>query len=172
MKEAEGTLDDLRRLFREIIDSAVFLGEGQTGSAYFDVSVRPSARRNELPLKVEIEIPKSDALGRFQLRLVAYDLLVFLNAVRTERRLPRFLVHDGVFHGVSTRTTLDTLNYIHRQSQLYPGFQYIATFNEDELYVAKERRELDGALGFDLDGAIVARYTDSADGMIFKRAFS
>jgi len=172
MKKAEGVLDDLRRLFREVIDSAVFLGEGQAGSAYFDVSVRPGARRNELPLKVEIEIPKSDALGRFQLRLVAYDLLVFLNAVRTQRQLPRFLVHDGAFHGISKRTTLDTLNFIHRQSLLYPGFQYIATFNEDELYVAEERKELDGVLGFDLGRATVAHYTDSRNGMIFKRAFS
>ena len=113
-----------------------------------------------------------DALGRFNLKLVAYDLLVFFHAIRTQRQLPRFLVHDGVFHGMSKRTTVDTLNYIYRQSQLYPVFQYIATFNEDEIYIPDERKELDGTLKFDLEKAVVARYTDNEKGMLFKRVFT
>ncbi len=82
------------------------------------------------------------------------------------------MVHDGVFHGMSKRTIVDTLNYIYRQSQLYPVFQYIATFNEDEIYIPDERKELDGTLKFDLEKAVVARYTDNEKGMLFKRVFT
>lgn len=171
IKESENKLDELRKLFQEIIKSALFLSEEHDVSAYFDVSTTTNRRRDQLPFNVNIEVPKSDALGRFNLKLVAYDLLVFLHAIRTQRQLPRFLVHDGVFHGISRRTMIDTLNFIHRQGQMYPGFQYIVTFNEDEIYIPEERKELDGALEFDLDKAVVARYTDSEQGMIFKKAF-
>lgn len=171
IKESETKLNDLRMLFQEIINSALFLSEEQKGSAYFDVSTTTNRKRDQLPFNIKIEVPKSDALGRFNLKLVAYDLLVFLHAIRTQRQLPRFLVHDGVFHGISRRTMIDTLNFIQLQSQLYPGFQYICTFNEDEIYIPEERKDLDGTLTFDLDSAVVARYTDSESGMIFKKAF-
>lgn len=168
---AEDKLDDLRTLFREIVENAILTSTDLSASAYFDVSTTSNTRRNQIPFNVEIEVPKSDALGRFNLKLVAYDLLVFLHSIRTQRQLPRFLVHDGVFHGIAKRTMVDTLNYVHRQSQLHPGFQYIVTFNEDEIYIPEERKELDGTLDFNLDDVVVARYTDNDSGMIFKRAF-
>lgn len=171
IKQSESKLDDLRTLFREIVNNAILSDDDQDVSAYFDVSATSGGRRTQLPFNVEIEVPKSDALGRFNLKLVAYDLLVFLNAVRTERKLPRFLVHDGVFHGVARRTMVGALNYIHRQSFLYPGFQYIVTFNEDELYISEERKYIDGNFAFDLDDVTIARFTDSEAQMIFRRAF-
>jgi len=171
INQSEDKLDELRGLFREIIENAILLSTEHEGSVYFDVSTIASRSRNQLPLNVKVEVPKSDALGRFNLKLVAYDLLVFLHAARTNRQLPRFLVHDGVYHGTSRRTMTDTLNFIQRQSQMYPSFQYIVTFNEDELYVPEERKELDGTLQFDLEQSLVARYTDTDKEMIFKRAF-
>lgn len=171
IKGSESKLDELRVLFRQIIENAIFLSTEHEGSAYFDVSMTTNRRRDQLPFNVDIEVPKSDALGRFNLKIVAYDLLVFLNAVKTNRELPRFLVHDGVFHGVAKRTMIDTLNYIHRQSLLYPGFQYVVTFNEDELYIPEERKELDGSPEFDVEDAVIARYADSESEMIFRRAF-
>lgn len=168
---SEDKLNDLRSLFREIVENAILTSTDLSTSAYFDVSATSGTRRNQIPFNVRIEVPKSDALGRFNLKLVAYDLLVFLHSIRTQRQLPRFLVHDGVFHGIAKRTMVDTLNYVSRQSQLYPGFQYIVTFNEDEIYIPDERKELDGALIFDLDDVTVAKFTDSDSGMIFKRAF-
>jgi uncharacterized protein YydD (DUF2326 family) len=171
IQQSEEMLDELRSLFREIIENAILLRTAHEGSAYFDISTIASRNRNQLPINVKVEVPKSDALGRFNLKLVAYDLLVFLHAARTGRQLPRFLVHDGVYHGTSRRTTTDTLNFIQRQSQLYPGIQYIVTFNEDELYVPEERKELDGTLQFNLEDTVVARYTDTDKEMIFKRAF-
>jgi len=170
LKQHEATINELRGLFLEILQNAIFL-EDDNPSGYFDISPKPDSPRNQLPFKVEVEIPKADALGQSRLKIVAYDLMVFLKIVKEKRVFPRFLIHDGVFHGISLNTKIKALNFMYHQYLAYPYFQYIITFNEDEIYIPVEKQDFVGAFEFDMSDVVIAEFTDNPDGMIFKRDF-
>ncbi len=170
IKQHEKVINDLRALFLEILQNAILLEEGDY-RGHFDISPKLDTPRNQLPFKIEVEIPKADALGQSRLKIVAYDMMVFLKNIRTSRQVPQFLIHDGVYHGISLNSKIKSLNYIYHQHLAYPHFQYIVTFNEDEIYIPEEKRDLVGTFDFDLPNVIIAEFTDSPQGMIFKRDF-
>ena len=118
-----------------------------------------------------MEIPKADALGQSRLKIAAYDLMVFLNNTRMVREVPDFLVHDGVFHAISPKTVVNTLNYIFHQHLRYPNFQYIVTFNEDEIDIPGGKKGQYGSFDFDWEEQLIAVYEDIPSRMIFKRDF-
>lgn len=97
--------------------------------------------------------------------------MIFLNSVYKKRKFPDFLIHDGVYHGISINTKVKALNYLYHQHLANPRFQYIATFNEDEIYIPTEKQSLIGKFDFDLEKVIRAEFTDSPEKMIFKRSF-
>lgn len=174
LKDLEERVDKLRTLFQEILAEAIFLDENFT-KAYFDIAKKQRVRKNQLPFHIEIEIPKADALGQSRLKIVAYDLMVFLYNIRIGRRLPDFLIHDGVFHGIEIKTMVNTLNYMYHQSLesfSKKPFQYILTFNEDEIYIPPDRESLYGKLDFDWEKMVIAKFEDIPQKMIFKRVFS
>lgn len=170
LKEYSQSIDELRRLFQEILDNALFLGEGSSKS-YFDISPTHSSKRNQLPFNIEVVIPKADALGQFRLKLVAYDLMVFLHSILQDRKLPKFLIHDGVFHGVARKTLVNTVNYVYQKSLELPKFQYILTFNEDEIDIPQEKVPLYGAFKFNIEDYVVATFADNQDKTLFRRMF-
>lgn len=85
--------------------------------------------------------------------------------------MPSFIIHDGVFHSISRSTTTKALNFIYHQYLENPCFQYITTFNEDEISVSDDKKDSIGKFDFSLDNVIIAEYTDKPDEMIFKRSF-
>jgi uncharacterized protein YydD (DUF2326 family) len=170
LKQNESVINDLRGLFLEILQNAIFL-EDDNPSGYYDISPKPDSPRNQLPFKVEVEIPKADALGQSRLKIVAYDLMVFLKNINEGRIFPCFLIHDGVYHGISLNTKIKALNFMYHQHLAKPYFQYITTFNEDEIYIPEEKTELVGSFDFDMDNVVIAEFTDNPGGMIFKRDF-
>jgi len=171
LKNYDEPINNLRTLFQDILENAIFL-EDDNPNGYFDISPKiNSQKRNELPFKIDVEIPKADALGQSRLKIVAYDLMVFLNNVYNKRKFPDFLIHDGVYHGISINTKVKALNYIYHQHLANPNFQYIATFNEDEIYIPKEKQSLIGEFDFDIDKMVRAEFTDSPEKMIFKHSF-
>jgi len=60
LKEFEGKVDELRKLFIDILKNAIFVDESYD-NAYFDIVPKPTANRKKLPFDIEIEIPKADA---------------------------------------------------------------------------------------------------------------
>lgn len=171
LKDHRVVVDTLRGLFQNILSNAIFLDE-EYSKAYFDIAVTRHAQKNQLPFKIEVEIPKADALGQSRLKLVAYDLMIFLHNVNSRRRVPDFLVHDGVFHGISMKTKVNTLNYIYHQSLEAASnnpFQYIVTFNEDEIHIPEEKAEQYGIFDFNWMDHLIAQYEDIPNKMIFKR---
>ncbi len=125
-----------------------------------------------MPFSISLEIPKADALGQSRLKIVAYDLMVFLKSRLDKRNLPDFLVHDGVFHAIAHKTLANVLNHMYHRSLLLQNFQYIVTFNEDEITVPSENEEKFVKLEFDWTDFVVAEYSDSENGTIFRRSFS
>ena len=166
LKACENLINSFRTLFMDILKHAIYLAENIEDS-YFNIS-DTGVKQTQLPFKIEVRIPKAEALGQARLNIVAYDLMVFLSSLTQERRLPDFLIHDGVFHGISQKTRIDTINYVNRRFSEFSNvtpFQYIITFNEDE--ISMEGRY--GRFDFDIKESVVAEYADTPGKMIFKR---
>ncbi|MCF6269912.1 MAG: DUF2326 domain-containing protein [Melioribacteraceae bacterium] len=173
LKKFEGKVDELRKLFIDILKNAIFVDESYD-NAYFDIVPKPTANRKKLPFDIEIEIPKADALGQSRLKIVAYDLMVFLYNIVNDRKLPDFLIHDGVFHGISLKTRINTINYVYHkylENAKHKQFQYIMTFNEDEITIPDDKIKEYGNFDFNFQDSIVAEFQDVAEKTIFKRIF-
>lgn len=172
IKEYQERIDELRKQFIEILKNAIFVDESYE-NAYFDITPNPSSNRKKLPFNIEIEIPKADALGQSRLKIVAYDLMVFLYNINNNRKVPDFLIHDGVFHGISMKTKINTINYVYHkylENIDKKQFQYILTFNEDEIITSDETSEY-GNFDFDFQKSIIAEFRDVQNKTIFKRIF-
>ncbi len=173
LSEFETVVDELRKLFIDILKNAIFVDESYE-NAYFDIKQNPTANRQKLPFDIEIEIPKADALGQSQLKIVVYDLMVFLYNISNNRKMPDFLIHDGVFHGISMKTRINTINYVYHkylENAKTKQFQYILTFNEDEISIPNEKKSEYGEFDFDFQKSIVAEFQDTANKTIFKQIF-
>lgn len=170
LKKYEAMINEFRTLFLEILQNAIFL-EDDSPAGFFAIESRPDAKRNQLPFKIEVEIPKADALGQSRLKIVSYDLMLFLKNIREKKAFPNFLIHDGVYHGIALNTKIKALNYIYKQYLSSPTFQYFVTFNEDEIYIPEEKKEILGNFDFKIEDLIIAEFTDNPSQMIFKRDF-
>lgn len=169
LNEMQGYLDELRLLFHEILEHAIYLDDDLDNS-YFDITSNPVSRRDQLPFEINLKIPKADALGQERLKIVAYDLMVFLQSRIDDRNIPDFLVHDGVFHAIATKTVCNVLNYIHHKSNEKKNLQYILTFNENDIDLSEDKSKF-GKLDFDWSQLIIAKYSDTERETIFKRFF-
>ncbi len=162
----EEKIDDLRVLFYEILENAIFLNE-EFENSYFDIKLKSGADIRSLPFQIEVEIPKEEALGHSRHKIVAYDLMVFLNTLRSKRLMPDFLVHDGVFHGIFNGTIINTLNYMDRELANFRDAQYILSFNEDEIILDEKNKY--GEFNFNVKDKIIVVYYDDPSKMIFRK---
>lgn len=163
----DAQISDIRRTFFDILRNTIYVDES-ADDAYFDIE---ATNRATSPLDVQIEVPKRDSLGKSRFKLPVYDLTVFLRIVTQMRRLPHFLVHDGVFNGVDVKTVVQFLNYIQQRSLHLPTMQYLVTLNEDQVNPSEMTiAELDG-IAFDVEKTVVAHYGDVPDRMIFGREY-
>ncbi len=162
-------LDELRLLFQQILENAIYLDE-EFDNSYFNITLNSTSPRNQLPFKISLEIPKADALGQERLKIVAYDLMVFLKSRIDKRNFPDFLVHDGVFHAISNKTISNVLNYMFQKSNELHNFQYLLTFNEDEINLSGDENKF-GKVDFIWSKQVIAEYSDTEQQTIFKRFF-
>jgi uncharacterized protein YydD (DUF2326 family) len=170
LKIYDHIINEYRKLFHEILQNAIII-DNDNPTGYFDISIKSDSNRNQLPFKIEVEIPKADALGQSRLKIVAYDIMVFLMNIIEQRNFPYFLIHDGAYHGISLITKIKALNFMFHKSLIYPQMQYIITLNEDEIYIPSEKRDLVGELDFNIEDFVIARFSDNPNEMIFKRDF-
>lgn len=161
LKENRDKLDRLRLLFKEIVKN-ILPSEKDSETAFFDID---STLDKRSPLNLKISIPASDALGKMLLQLVVYDLMVMMNLAIEDRDIPRFLIHDGAFHGITRKSVHRTLKFLQSEINLGSKFQYIVTFNEDEIELESLYQELNTTE----EQLIVVTYEDSEPKMIFRR---
>ncbi len=164
IKDIQGNQEkirEIRALFFDILKNAVMVDENTEG-ALFEIKVSENRRS---PCKIRVDVPKSEALGKSRFKILVYDLAVFLNQVKHHKKLPHFLIHDGVFHSIGTMTVVNTLNYMYSQTLLFPSFQYIITANEDELDLENKF----GKYRFELEKFVIAEFEDIPEKMLFKR---
>lgn len=159
-------ISDIREIFLDIVSETVNINNPE--DAVFDI--RPASDMKS-PVKVNIEVPKSDALGKKRFKILTYDLTVFLNLIDNDRMLPHFLVHDGVFHGIGIKTVIKVLNMVNSKFLQSQNFQYIITANENEILIPDDKKKVWGDYSFDMNGSIRATYKDIPEEMIFKREY-
>jgi uncharacterized protein YydD (DUF2326 family) len=170
LREYANVVERLRELFIEILQNAIVL-EDNSLDGYFGISTQSKSSNDELPFKIVVAIPKADALGQSRLKIIVYDLMIFLHNIQLNRIMPHFIVHDGVFHSISLDTKIKALNYIYHQCLENPSFQYITTFNEDEIDIPNDKKDIVGNFDFRLEDVVIAEYTDNPHEMIFKDSF-
>lgn len=166
MNSVQEQLKSISSTFSEIVRESIHVDD--VHDVVFDIRPRPNISS---PLRISIEVPKSASLGKQKLKVLAYDLTVFFNLIENERKLPHFLVHDGVFHGIDIKTVVRVLNLANSMYLKNHNFQYIITANEKELDIPEDKKEIYGQYDFDLSETIVAKYKDIAEEMIFKREY-
>jgi uncharacterized protein YydD (DUF2326 family) len=170
LMSAEAKLNELRTLFSDILYSALVVDNNQT-SGYYGVSQR-RGKKTDLPFKMDINVPKSGSLGQEDLKMISYDLMIFLNAIKNNRALPDFLIHDGVFGNMSHKIMVNYLNYLNAKYQELnktKDFQYIVTFSEDEIEIPDVKKGLYGEFDFDFDFKKIIELEDVSEKMLFKR---
>ncbi|WP_157779363.1 DUF2326 domain-containing protein [Burkholderia thailandensis] len=175
LKDAAEDVQALRERFLEIVQEAIVTSSAELEDAFLDIRFQTGAAARKLPVKISASLPRADALGQTRLRLVAYDFTMFLHQIESRLSRPRFLVHDGAFHSIARRTVVKALNFMYNKGQaaLAKGvpFQYIATFNEDELTLNHDELQRDGSYDFDIGDVTIVRVGDTPEEMFFKRRF-
>lgn len=161
IQNSQQQIKKIRTLFFDILKNAVSVDETTEG-ALFDIKASVNRRS---PCNIKVEIPKSEALGKYRYKILVYDLTVLLNQVKHQRKLPHFLIHDGVFHAIAPATVVNTLNYVYSKTLEFPSLQYILTANENELYLNKKY----GTYRFEPEKFVVAEFEDNPDKMLFKK---
>ncbi len=166
INQVQDKIKRISALFFEIIGRTF---PDNAKEAVFDIRPNPEVAS---PLRISVDVPKSAALGNTRFKILAYDLTVFLNIITTKRNLPRFLIHDGIFHGIGIKTVVRTLNLIHSKHLQFPNFQYIITANENEISVPSDKKDIYGKYDFNMNDHIIATYKDNPEQMIFKREYA
>jgi len=160
-------LDEIKKIFIEIVENSVDTQDSEI-KPYLNIEPRTNIAS---PLQVNIEVPRGDSLGKGRFKILSYDLTLFLNTCENDRSLPRFLVHDGVFHGIAHKTRIKFLNYIDKKLDEIGNIQYIITLNEDEIIVPEEENESVAILDFILEDRAIIKLEDSPEKMLFSREF-
>jgi len=166
IQSVKDKINKISTIYFDIIKNTIHINDLK--EAIFEI--RPEPNENS-PLKIIIDVPKSEALGKNRFKILAYDLTAFLNMIESNRKIPHFLIHDGVFHGIDRKTIIRTLNLINSKFLINSNFQYIITGNEDELIIPTEEKENYGDYNFNILDSIIVTYKDIPSDMIFKKEY-
>ncbi|MBU0473119.1 MAG: DUF2326 domain-containing protein [Bacteroidetes bacterium] len=59
------------------------------------------------------------------------DLSILFHAIDNNIKMPRFLIHDGIFDGMDKAHFISVIKYLDEQKSLGKKFQYILALNEE-----------------------------------------
>lgn len=168
LEEFEAIIRSLQEIFVEVVTDALALqSQIESEQAYLDIS--RAKTRAGFPVTIEASVPRAEALGNSRLKLAAYDLTIFLHSLEKGLPLPHFLIHDGVFHGISRLAVLRALNFMHKKLVRYEDAQYVTTFNREELPRPNEDEVGNLRFEFDIGQSTVITLEDTPEKMLFQR---
>jgi uncharacterized protein YydD (DUF2326 family) len=160
----DSTIKNLSRVFLDLV--GMYFDTSVKGCE-FEIVAKDKFKVNEVPVAIKLEIPKEDAYGMTRLKIAMYDWIIFLHSIKfLQNRRPSFLIHDGLFHGVSKHVVKKAVVFISKAITENEG-QYILTFNEDEFNESDITEiQANGA-----KTTVVKRLTNLPSEMFFKRDF-
>lgn len=118
-------IEDFRKIVSSIYDA---LYPATKDKSIFDIVLEENTSSK---IKIKVEVPAMFSKGKNQGRTLVYDLSVLINAIKKDIKMPRFLVHDGIFDGVDKAHFVALLNYLEGLEQKGLRFQYIVSLNEE-----------------------------------------
>ncbi|GAB6136870.1 DUF2326 domain-containing protein [Halanaerobaculum tunisiense] len=151
-------VNNIRKVFNQIYYSLY----SYDTEGVFNISYDSGRRQAKFSIKATSS--DSDGWGKARGCVLVYDLTVLFNAIKQNRRMPRFLIHDGVFNGVAKNQFVATMNLLNDLSDQY-RFQYIFTANEGDTWINRNHGELE----FNLEEKVIAQYSEK--NKIFKQDF-
>ena len=170
LEQDKDNIQHILSLFKEILKQA-YEGMQSPDEKEAFLSIEGKVRGGlSLPADIKLSLPAEEALGRYRQKMMLYDLCLFFNIIDRKMPLPRFLIHDGIFHTMENRIKVNLLNYIHRRS-LSQVFQYIATFNLEENMLPDDRQISDEIYDFSLEENTILQLEDHPEKMLFARSF-
>lgn len=78
-----------------------------------------------------LESSKMLSTGRNQGRTLIYDLTILFHAIEKGFKLPRFLIHDGIFNEMDKTHLIELYKFLNEKKEEGLNFQYILTLNEE-----------------------------------------
>lgn len=170
LEQDKDNIRHILSLFKEILKQA-YEGMRSPDKQKAFLSIEGKVRGGlSLPADIKLSLPAEEALGRYRQKMVLYDLCLFFNMIDRDMPLPRFLIHDGIYHAMENRIKVNLLNYIHRRS-LNQVFQYIATFNLEEIMLPDDRQLSGEIYDFSLEENTILQLEDHPKKMLFARSF-
>ncbi len=154
--------------FLNIVKKTINLQEKIT-EAFLNIEFFEATRSNEIPLKIEVQVPREDSLGKTRYKLFVYDFTIFIRNIIENRYVPKFIIHDGIFTEMDTLTKVNVLNYIFQESKVR-NFQYITTLKSNDLLIEEKMKD---ELGYNFlpDDYVICRLGDIQEKMFFKNEF-
>lgn len=117
----------------------------------FEIKTRGD--NSKIPLDISLRIYDDGSHSVDRTKVFIYDMALMFNEY-TSKRHPLFLVHDNIFD-VDQDTLVQCLNYLYKQEEYYPEFQYILTLNRDKIENEERRKQIK----MDIDAHRIAVYT-------------
>jgi uncharacterized protein YydD (DUF2326 family) len=160
------SLDDALRnpksIFMDLVRNSV---ESEESDLPTHLLIEPRSNAKS-PVYIDIQVPRSGSLGKDRFKILAFDMTVFLSTINSGRSLPRFLIHDGVFHGIAHKTRIRYLNYVHSIFLSSRDAQYIITLNEDEISLPDDYEAALSHLDFDIKTCVIKTLEDKPSEML------
>jgi len=113
-----------RDIFTEIYNSAYIENKNEST---FDISVND---KTDSKIDINVTFPADLSKGKNRGRTLVYDLAVLFHAIKEDIRMPRFLIHDGIFDGMYKGHFVHLYEYL-ESKKIKTRFQYIVTLNEE-----------------------------------------
>ncbi|MGC1119987.1 MAG: DUF2326 domain-containing protein [Candidatus Methanofastidiosia archaeon] len=148
INENEKIIGQLTIMFEEIYENIVSV------PGILVVGIKDTYRPPEQPFEFDVKGERKGSPGIERVRIFAYDLAIIFHNILLNRRFPRFVMHDGIFHGVDKRQILNATRYVIDKSK-DESFQYITTMNT-----------CDFLENIDYEPYICVRLTDTVDGSL------
>lgn len=117
-------LKTFRDVFFELYNSAYVENQNRSN---FDIRVN---EKTDSKIKINVSFPADLSKGKNRGRTLIYDLAVLFNGIHQGLKMPRFLIHDGIFDGMYKGHFLHLMEHLMGRSQK-EKFQYIVTLNEE-----------------------------------------
>ena len=148
INENEKIISQLIIIFEEIYENIVNV------PGILVVGIKDTYKPPDQIFELDVKGERKGSPGIERVRIFAYDLAIIFHNILLNRRFPRFVMHDGIFHGVDKRQIFNAIKYVVDKSE-EESFQYITTMNT-----------CDFLENIDYEPHICVRLTDTVEGSL------
>ncbi|MGR0480396.1 MAG: DUF2326 domain-containing protein [Candidatus Electronema sp. V4] len=117
-------IDKFENLFSEIYNRIY------PESASSGFSITPNYYGSD-KISINISFDKDESKGWNKGRTLIYDISIMLNSIHKNIKIPRFLIHDGIFDGMDKSQFVEIYHYVQNLQKEGTKFQYIVTMIEE-----------------------------------------